>query len=90
MPRLKDLGVGVSAAAVAVAVGVAAVIGVVGGVGVGEAGDSGWGSVTQGLSLDKIKGGRKLRRIVTICIYHHDIIRLCFNLFALVRLRWLE
>lgn len=86
MPRLKDLGVGVSAAAIAVAVGVAAVMGVVG----GEAGDSGWGSVTQGLSLDKIKGGRKLRRIVTICIYHHDIIRLCFNVFALVRLRWLE
>lgn len=90
MPRLKDLGVGVSAAAVAVAVGVAAVMGVVGGVGVGEAGDAGWGSVTKGLSLDKIKGGRKLRRIVTICIYNHGIIRLCFNVFALVRLRWLE
>lgn len=89
MPRLEDLGVGVSAAAAA-AMGVAAVMGVVGGVGVGEAGDSGWGSVTKGLSLDKIKGGRKLRRIVTICIDNHDIIRLCFNVFALVRPRWLE
>lgn len=84
MPRLRDLGVGVSAAAVAVAMGV------VGGVGVGEAGDSNWGSVVKSLSLDRIKGGRKLRRIVTICIYNHTIIRLCFNVFALVRPRWLE
>lgn len=44
MPRVEDLGVGLSAAAAAI--GVAAFRGVGGGVGVGEVGDSGWGSVT--------------------------------------------
>lgn len=48
VPRVEDFGVGVSSgAAAAAAMGVAALIGVCGGVGVGEVGDSGWGSVAR-------------------------------------------
>lgn len=45
VPRVEDFGVGVSSTAAAM--GVAAVTGVGGGVGVGEVGDSGWGSVAR-------------------------------------------
>lgn len=44
VPRVEDFGVGVSSAA---AMGVAAVMGVCGGVGDVEVGDSGWGSVAR-------------------------------------------
>lgn len=53
VPRVEDFGVGVSsaiavaAAASASAIGVAAVMGVCGGVGVAEVGDPGWGSVAR-------------------------------------------
>lgn len=51
VPRVEDFGVGVSSAvavaAAASAIGVAAVMGVCGGVGVAEVGDSGWGSVAR-------------------------------------------
>lgn len=46
VPRVEDFGVGVSSAA-ASAIGVAAVMGVCGGVGVAEVGDPGWGSVAR-------------------------------------------
>lgn len=86
MPRVEDLGVGCSA--IAAAMGVAAIMGVGGGVGVGEVGDTGWGRST----LDTVKSGRKpeLRTIVTIFIDNHNIIRLRFEVFALIRPRWLD
>lgn len=45
VPRVEDFGVGVSSAAATV--GVTAVMGVVGRLGVGEVGDSGWESVAR-------------------------------------------